>query len=146
MDLPHSPTMMVALGTQLLGLLILALPVASVSWTITHEDLFREPREWFVHKSRTAKRLLARKFFYLVTCEYCFSHYVSLLVVVLTDFTLMYSDWRGYVLAVFALVWLANVYMSLFGRLRLDIRQERHELEKSEGGAPHSQTGPHELR
>ena len=126
MDLPHSPTMMVALGTQLLGLIILALPIASVSWTITHEELFREPREWCVHKSQTSKSLLSRKFFYLMTCEYCFSHYVSLLVVVVTGFTLLYSDWRGYVLAVFALVWLANVYMSLFGRLRLDIRSERH--------------------
>jgi hypothetical protein len=125
---------MVLLGTQLLGLVILALPVASVTWTITHEDLFREPREWCVHKSRTAKRLLERKFFYLVTCEYCFSHYVSVLVVVLTGFTLLYSDWRGYVLAVFALVWLSNVYMSLFGRLRLDIRHERQELEGAQSG------------
>jgi hypothetical protein len=50
----------------------------------------------------------------------------------MTGFTLLYSDWRGYVLAVFALVWLANVYMSLFGRLRLDIRSERHEIEKAE--------------
>ena len=136
MDLPHSPTMMVALGTQLLGLIILALPIASVSWTITHEELFREPREWCVRKSQTANTLLSRKFFYLVTCEYCFSHYVSLLVVLVTGFTLLYSDWRGYVLAVFALVWLANVYMSLFGRLRLDIRSERHEIEKAEGAAP----------
>lgn len=126
---------MLALGTQLLGLLILALPVASVTWTITHEDLFREPREWCLHKSKTCKRLLQRKFFYLVTCEYCFSHYISIVVVVLTGFTLLYSDWRGYVLAVFALVWLANVYMSLFGRLRLDIRQERHELEKAEANS-----------
>jgi hypothetical protein len=142
MDLPaQSPTMMMTLGTQLLALIILALPIASVSWTITHEDLFREPRDWCIHKSRTSKRLLTRKFFYLMTCEYCFSHYVSLVVVVLTGFTLLYSDWRGYVLAVFALVWLANVYMSLFGRLRLDIRQERHELEKAEA-EPRSASKP----
>jgi hypothetical protein len=125
---------MVLLGTQLLGLVILALPVASVTWTITHEDLFREPRDWCVRKSRTANRLLQRKFFYLVTCEYCFSHYVSIVVVFLTRFTLLYSDWRGYVLAIFALVWVANVYMSLFGRLRLDIRHERQELEGAQSG------------
>jgi hypothetical protein len=125
---------MLTLATQLLALLILALPVASVTWTITHEELFREPREWCVHQSRTCRRLVERKFFYLLTCEYCFSHYVSILVVVWTGFTLLYSDWRGYVLAVFALVWLANVYMSLFGRLRLDIRQERQELENAETG------------
>jgi hypothetical protein len=65
-----------------------------------------------------------RKFFYLFTCEYCFSHYVTALVLILTRFTLLCEGWRGYVLAEFALVWLANVYMSFFNRLRLDIKQE----------------------
>lgn len=37
-------------------------------------------------------------------------------------------DWRGNVLAGFSLVWIANVYMSLFGRLRLDIKHERDEI------------------
>jgi hypothetical protein len=30
-------------------------------------------------------------------------------------------------------VWVANAYMSLFGRLRLDIREERLEIEDREG-------------
>ena len=38
---------------------------------------------------------------------------------------------RG-VLAWFALVWIANVYMSLFGRLRLDIKRERVEIKLEE--------------
>ena len=37
---------------------------------------------------------------------------------------LIYQGWRGYVIAWLALVWIANVYMSLFNRLRLDIKHE----------------------
>jgi hypothetical protein len=132
---------MPSLGTQLLYLVILALPIACVSWTVTHEEVFREPREFCVEKSKTCRHLLARKFFYLFTCEYCFSHYVTILALVLTRFTLLLPDWRGYVLAGFSLVWVANAYMSLFGRLRLDIRHEREEIEiiaqeKTESGPP----------
>ncbi|MGI4758252.1 MAG: hypothetical protein ACRYGF_15565, partial [Janthinobacterium lividum] len=65
-----------------------------------------------------------RKFFYLFTCEYCFSHYVTALVLFFSRFQLLYEGWRGYVMAEFALVFIANVYMSLFNRLRLDIKHE----------------------
>lgn len=120
------------LGTQVALLFVLALPIACVAWTVTHEEVFREPREYCVRHSRSHANLLARKFFYLFTCEYCFSHYVTLLALWMTGFQLVLPDWRGYVLAGFALVWIANVYMSLFGRLRLDIREERLEIEISE--------------
>jgi hypothetical protein len=121
--------MMLPLGTQVLVLFILAIPIACVAWTITHEEVFREPREWCARKSKTCDRLTHRKFFYLFTCEYCFSHYVTGLALVMTRFTLLFPDWRGYVLAGFSLVWVANVYMSLFGHLRLEIREERLEIE-----------------
>ena len=95
---------------------------------MTHEEVFREPREWCRRRSGSCRRLLERKFFYLFTCEYCFSHYVAALVLLITRFTLLYSGWRGYVLAEFALVWLANVAMSFFNRLRLDIKHENVEI------------------
>lgn len=120
------------LGTQVAWLFVLALPIACVAWTVTHEEVFREPREYCVRRSKTCRRLLERKFFYLFTCEYCFSHYVTALAIWMTGFHLLVPDWRGYVLGGFALVWVANVYMSLFGRLRLDIREERLEIEMSE--------------
>jgi hypothetical protein len=120
------------LGSQLLALVILAIPVACVSWTVTHEEVFREPREWFVRHSKTAPNLVLRKFFYLFTCEYCFSHYVTIGALVMTRYTLLYPDWRGYVIAGFSLVWVANLYMSLFGRLRVDIKRERTEIEAVE--------------
>jgi len=37
--------------------------------------------------------------------------------------------WRGYVIAGFSTVWVANLYMSLFGRLRLAITSERQDIE-----------------
>ena len=69
-----------------------------------------------------------RKFFYLFTCEYCFSHYVTAFFLIVTRYKLLYADWRGYLIAFFALVWIANQYMSVFGRLRLDIHRERIEI------------------
>ena len=50
----------------------------------------------------------------------------------LTGYRLLLADWRGLLIAVFALVWLANIYMSIFGRLRLGIQSERKELEIKE--------------
>lgn len=116
----------------LVALFVLALPVASIAWTVTHEEIFREPREWFTHRSKRSPKLWQRKFFYLFTCEYCFSHYIAIAVVAGTGFTLLYDDWRGYIVAFFALVWVANVYMSAFGRLRLEIKHERVEIEAVE--------------
>lgn len=110
-------------------LFILAIPIACIAWTVTHEEVFKEPRDYCNRKSKSCKTLLLRKFFYLFTCEYCFSHYVTVLFLFLTSFQLLLNDWRGYIIAGFALVWVANVYMSLFGLLRQDIKKEKTEIE-----------------
>jgi hypothetical protein len=122
------------LRIQLAWLLILALPVASIAWTVTHEEVFREPREWCEDRSRSARHFALRKFFYLFTCEYCFSHYVAALVLVITGFTMLYpaGDWRGYMVAWFGLVWVANVYINIYARLRLEIKRERVEIKGAE--------------
>ncbi|MGF7183341.1 hypothetical protein HDF11_004873 [Tunturiibacter psychrotolerans] len=117
---------------QLIYLFVLAIPVASIAWTITHEEVIREFRETCHAKSAECRRLYQRKFFYLFTCEYCFSHYVALIFLVITRFQLLYPDWRGYLIALFSLVWVANVYMSFFGMIRLDLKKERVEIAKSE--------------
>jgi hypothetical protein len=117
---------------QMLWLFVLAAPIACVAWTVTHEELFAEPREWFEKKSRTARSLLVSKFFYLFTCEYCFSHYVAAAAVWMTGYRLLVPGWRGALVAWFTLVWVANIYMSLFGRLRLDIKRERVEIKVEE--------------
>ena len=105
-------------------LLLLSLPIACASWTVTHEEVFREPREFCQRQSKDGKSLLQRKFFYLFTCEYCFSHHVTLFFLLLTHFQMLLTGWRGYLISWFALVWIANVYMSVFNRLRLEIKHE----------------------
>jgi hypothetical protein len=122
----------VAVGIQLVWLLILAIPVACVAWTVTHEEVFREPRDYCQQQSKRANTLPRRKFFYLFTCEYCFSHYVAALFLIITRFKLLYEDWRGYLIALFALVWVANQYMSIYNHLRLDIKHEQVEIHAKE--------------
>jgi hypothetical protein len=125
-----------SLAEQFVWVLMLALPVACISWTVTHEEVLREPREWMSARSERARNIFVRKFFYMPTCEYCFSHWVTILVLIMTHFTLLYDDWRGYIIAGFAIVWIANFYISLFARLRLDIKHERKEIEAIEEGDP----------
>jgi len=117
--------MEVPLQLQVVYLFLLAIPIACIAWTVTHEEVFREPREYCADKSKNCSSLLQRKFFYLFTCEYCFSHYVTILFLIITRYHLVFNDWRGYLIGGFSLVWVANVYMSAFGRLRIDIKKER---------------------
>jgi hypothetical protein len=120
------------LHTQLLWLFMLAIPIACIAWTVTHEEVFREPRQYCVTRSQEGRTIAVRKFFYLFTCEYCFSHYVTIFMLIITRFTLLYDDWRGYLIAGFSLVWIANIYMSLYAFLRVDIKKERFIAKKEE--------------
>ncbi len=128
-----------SLTTQIITLFVLAIPVACVAWTVTHEEVFREPREYCAEKSRTCRRWYQRKFFYLFTCEYCFSHYVTAFFLIVTGYKLLFDDWRGYLVGGFALVWVANQYMSLYNRLRLDIKSEKIETKIKETVAEEKQ-------
>lgn len=119
---------------QIQWLITLSIPVACISWTITHEEVFREPREFCIRLSKEGKATVVRKFFYLFTCEYCFSHYVTIAVLFITRFHLLYDDWRGYLIAGFSLVWIANLYMSIFGRIRIDLKKEKLEVKEKEEG------------
>src|ERR1051325_8156630 len=104
---------------QVLVLFILALPIACISWTVIREEVFREPREYCINRSKKGKSLLERKFFYLFTCEYCFSHYITIVFLLITDFKMLYADWRGTLIGGFSLVWIANIYMGLYNLVRL---------------------------
>ena len=126
----RTPAMTVSM--QILALFIIAIPIASVAWTITHDEVTREFREFCQSRSETCRHTYERKFFYLFTCEYCFSHYSTALFLVITRYKLLYPDWRGYLVAGFALVWVANIYMSLFARVRLEVKRERVELTAKE--------------
>ena len=50
----------------------------------------------------------------------------------ITRYRLLFPDWRGYLIAFFALVWIANQYMSIYNRLRLDIKHEQVEIKADE--------------
>lgn len=113
---------------QLCWLFVLALVVACIAWTVTHEEIFREAREFCADRSKHARLIVVRKFFYVLTCEYCFSHYVVATVLVVTKYQLLMDDWRGYAVAFFAITAIANVYLSLYGRLRVDIKSEHLEV------------------
>jgi hypothetical protein len=117
---------------QVLSLFLLAIPIASIAWTITREEVVREFRDVSLGKSTTCRRIYERKFFYLFTCEYCFSHYVAAVFLIITRFKFLYPDWRGYLIAGFSLVWVANVYMSLFARIHLEVKRERVQIKKEE--------------
>ena len=96
------------LAQQLFWLLILAIPIACVARTVVFEEVFREPR------------------------EYCFSHYVTVFFLIVTRYQLLLPGWRGYLIAFFALVFVANAYLNLYGRLRVDITSEKKEIEVKE--------------
>ena len=115
--------------TQIFELLVLAVPIACIARTVVYEEIFREPREWCQAKSKACQKVLQRKFFYLFTCEYCFSHYVTLAAVAVTHFKLLFDDWRGYIISFFSLVFIANVYMNLYARIRVDITHVKKSIE-----------------
>lgn len=120
------------LSQQVIWLFMLALPVASVVWTVTHEEILREPRELCVRKSRDSRSMLCRKFFYLFTCEYCFSHWVAAIFLVITRYKLLYTDWRGYLVSLFALVYVSNFYIGLFGHVKLEVHKDRAQIKAIE--------------
>src|SRR3954465_11034247 len=123
---------------HLVGLFVLAIPIACIARTVVFEEVFREPREWCKKKSERCRGLLARKFFYLFTCEYCFSHWVTIGFLILSavgrgpGFKLLFDDWRGYIISFFSLVLVANLYLNLYSRLRVDITSEKKEIEVKE--------------
>ncbi|CAN5808770.1 hypothetical protein BH20ACI4_BH20ACI4_31890 [soil metagenome] len=112
------------ISEQIFWLILLSIVVASVAWTVTQEEIFSEPRDYCAEKSKSCENILTRKFFYVFTCEYCFSHWVTLFFLILTGFRLLIDDWRGYVLAFFAIPWLANQWISIYRRLRVGIKHE----------------------
>lgn len=121
-----------SLSQQIEWLFILSIPVACMAWTVTHEEIFREPREFCLKCSQDTTSIFKKKFFYLFTCEYCFSHYVTIAMIFFSDFKMLFPDWRGYIIAGFSVIWIANIYMSIFFRIRINIKKEKIEISVKE--------------
>ncbi|MEO8710931.1 MAG: hypothetical protein ABI405_02350 [Parafilimonas sp.] len=121
--------MLMVLSNQIAALFILSVPVACISWTFTHEEIFSEINKYCVKCSEQSKNLFKKKFFYLFTCEYCFSHYITAIILIITKYHLLYDDWRGYLIGGFSIVWIANIYMSIYGRIRINLKKEKIEAD-----------------
>lgn len=117
---------------EFVTLLVLALPVACVAWTITQTEIFRFPREavkaWAKRKPESKARHLVS---YLPTCYYCTSHYVAEFFLILSYVGgVKKLDWSngwssavvGFVLATFTLIMVANVYLTGFNIYRVVLR------------------------
>ena len=114
---------------QIVGLFVLAIPIACITRTVITEELFRLPREAIVRKCEECENWFTRNVKYLFSCEYCFSHYVTLGALTVTRFRLLYPDWRGYVVSFFALVFVANIYLNLYSRLRVQLSADKKDVE-----------------
>lgn len=117
---------------QIYGYVILSIVVACITWTVTQEEIFSEWRSYCKENCQTCRTIPRRKFFYIFTCEYCFSHWTTVVTLILTGFKLLYNDWRGYVIAFFAIPWLANQLMSIYRRLRVGIKHENLQAKEVE--------------
>ena len=112
-------------GTQVLFAVVLAFPVACIVWTVTQEELFKELRDSLDrYRKQHWQSLWLRKAAYMMTCPYCFSHYVTALVVWLCGFHMLLDDWRGYLVSLFTVVLLANVLLSGYHILRTSLRRQ----------------------
>jgi hypothetical protein len=121
-----------SIGLQLISLFVLAVPIAAVAWTITHEEVFHGLRTRIRKARQETGSRFVRKFLYLFLCDFCLSHWVALFFLILADFQLLIADWRGYLIGFFALTWIANQYIAIYARLRLDLRREKVEIEATE--------------
>ena len=119
-------------GNPISWLFLLAVPVACIAWTVTHEEIFKEPRDYCIRQSKTDTTLLKKKFFYVFTCEYCFSHYITIILLFITKYHLLFNDWRGYLVSGFSLVWIANVYIGIYNLIRIDLKKEKMEADIKE--------------
>lgn len=117
------------MGNEITALFILAIPVACIAWTVTHEEIFAELKDFCTKRRDKSKNIFIKKFFYLFTCEYCFSHYVTAFILIITKYHLLYDDWKGYLVGGFSIVWIANIYMSIYARIRVTLKKERIEAD-----------------
>ena len=120
-------------GGQIVFALILGIPVACITWTVTQEDIFQEMRIYLAgYHAHHRHAWWRRKLAYMPTCPYCLSHYVAGVLIVLLHFKMLSDDWRGYLVSLFTLVLIANVYITVYHLLRVGLRWTRSMADRAE--------------
>jgi hypothetical protein len=118
---------------QMIFALLLAIPVASIVWTFTQEEVFKEVRDSLkAYQKRHADSFWRQKLAYLPTCPYCLSHYVAAVFIAVFNFHMLADDWRGYVVSLFTLVLVTNLYVSLYNLVRVALRRQKALADKAE--------------
>ncbi len=110
----------------MLRVLVAAIPVACVAWTVTQEEIFKGLRDRLCTvRDNNAAAWWCRKLAYIPTCPYCFSHYVAAAVVLAYNVTVLSTGWPGRLAALFVVVAVANVYITSYHILRLTLKSLR---------------------
>jgi hypothetical protein len=114
---------------ELVTICLVAIPVACASWTIAKEELFREFREWCKANGVACEKIKNRiirflmvKLNYLPRCYYCTSFYVCEFFILLTGVKFVAAGWQGAMCAWFAIVFIAQLYLTVFNLLRVALR------------------------
>lgn len=123
-------------GSQVALAALLALPVACIVWTFTQEEIFRELRDGLkAYQRRHPDSTWRKKLAYLPTCPYCLSHYVAATFIAMFNFSMLTDDWRGYVVSLFSIVLISNVYITLYNLLRVALRASKAAADRAEAEA-----------
>lgn len=123
-------------AAQLAYALLLAAPVACIAWTVTREEIFKGFRDTLNdYQKRHADSLWRSKLAYLPTCPFCFSHYVAAVFVALFQFKMLSTSFTGYVASLFTVVLIANVYISAYNLLRVQLRSAQAAADREEATA-----------
>lgn len=113
---------------------LVAAMVAVYSWAMAKEEVFKEFRDGICKPATKNGQLpfLLRKLCYIPTCEYCFSFWFTVLILLVFQYQVWYDDWRGYLLA-HGLTWAVAVgYMSIYQLIRVDIRITQAKADKEQ--------------
>lgn len=125
---------------QLMDALVLAIPVACIVWTITHEEICRDVQDALkAYQKRQPPGSWRRRLAYMPSCPYCLSHYVAAVFIAVFGFKMLSDDWRGYLVSLFAVVLIANTYLSAYHLLRVALRAGKAYADRAEANAQRAQ-------
>src|SRR5437868_5249614 len=83
-----------SLGTQVVWLFVMALAVASVAGTVTHEEVFRERREYGAKQGRKPPILPRRRSSYCLPCNSVFGPSVAAFFLRFPGTKFFFKTWR----------------------------------------------------